>query len=306
MPQRPIQYADPAFDRVAERRTDEAWLTARLADTGSRFTFICNRKHVVVDDNTRWWTAEIAQVVAGGAAHVQSHAVLLGEVEGTAHFAIEVAEQHLDAAPLGNERRLAGLRELVGEVDSVEATALAYAGALAHWHRGHQFCPACGAPTVSTQAGHVRRCTDERCTRAQFPRTDPAVICLVIDGERALLARRTIWPAHRRSTLAGFVEPSETLEQAVQREVFEEVGVRVGRVVYRGSQPWPFPASLMLGFWAYAESVDIQVDNDEIAEASWFTRAQMRDGVRAGTLTLPQSDSISRRLVDDWLALAGQ
>ena len=301
MPQRPIQYADPAFDRVAERRTDADWLAARLSDAASRFTFISNRKHVVADEDTRWWSVDVAHAVTGGAAHVSEHAILLGEVDGIAHFAVEVHEHSLDDANVGNVRELAGVRELVGELHTTEATALAYAGALTHWHRGHQFCPVCGTATVSEQAGHVRRCRASDCGRLQFPRSDPAVICLVIDGERALLARRRVWPADRRSTIAGFVEPSETLEQAVQREVFEEVGIRVGRAVYRGSQPWPFPASLMLGFWAYAQSTDIEVDGDEIAEASWFTREEIRAQSSAGLLTLPSSDSISRRLVDDWV-----
>ena len=244
MPQRPIQYADPAFDRIAERRTDAAWLTETLGDPASRFSFVSNRKHVIVGGDTRWWPAAVAHAVAGTEAHVLKHAILLGEVDGIAHFAIEVQEQGLDGARLGEGRRLAGLRELVGELDTTEATAFVYAGVLTHWHRGHQFCPVRGAASVSEQAGHVRRCTHADCGRLQFPRSDPAVICLVIDGERVLLARRRVWPADRRSTIAGFVEPSETLEQAVQREVFEEVGIRLGRAVYRGLQPWPFPASL--------------------------------------------------------------
>ena len=255
---------------------------------------------MIVGGDTRWWPAAVADAVSGTEALVLEHAILLGEVDGIAHCAIEVQEQGLDGARLGEGRRLAGLRELVGELDTTEATALAYAGAITHWHRGHQFCPVCGAASVSEQGW---TCTQVYARgRLQFPHIDPGVICLFIDGERALLARRRAWPADRRSTIAGFVEPSETLEHAVQREVFEEVGVRVGRAVYRGTQPWPFPASLMLGFRAYAQTTDIQVDGDESAEAWWFTRGHIRERSDAGTLTLPSSDSIGRCLVDDGLA----
>jgi NAD+ diphosphatase len=160
MPQRPIQYADPAFERLAERRTDAAWLAARCNDAATQFAFLANRKHVVADAHTRWWPAEVAHAVAGGAARVTEHAILLGEVDGIAHFAIEVHEQCLDDARVGQVSELAGLRDLVGELETTEATALAYAGALTHWHRGHQFCPVCGAATASEQAGHVRRCSE--------------------------------------------------------------------------------------------------------------------------------------------------
>ena len=302
MPQPPIQYADPAFDRVAERRVDASWLARALDDEQSQFTLIASRKHVVTEMRPRWWTPSEVRAVLTDVDTLASASILLGEVDGRARFALEVPEAAL-AAAADTPPELAGLRDFVADLNSVDATALAYAGALAHWHRGHQFCPVCGTATRSEQAGHVRRCTNADCGRQQFPRTDPAVICLIIDGERALLARRRIWPANRRSTIAGFVEPSETLEQAVAREVFEEVGVRVGRVQYRGSQPWPFPQSLMLGFWAFATTTDIRVDGDEIAEATWYTRAEMRSLSAAEELILPPSDSISRRLVDDWLAL---
>ena len=179
---------------------------------------------------------------------------------------------------------------------------LAYANALVHWHRTHRYCGACGTPTTSVRGGHVRRCSDAACAREHFPRTDPAVITLVCDGDRCLLARRRDWAPGRRSTVAGFVEPGETLEHTVAREVFEEVGVRVGDVRYRGSQPWPFPQSLMLGFRATAASTEIAVDGDEIAEADWYTPGRIEADAAAGTLILPPFDSISRRLVEDWLA----
>ena len=180
------------------------------------------------------------------------------------------------------------------------AALLAYARGLVHWNQTHRFCGACGSPTASARAGHMRRCENAECGRMHFPRTDPAVIMLVIDGDRCLLARRRIWQVGRRSTVAGFVEPGETLEDAVRREVKEEVGITVGRAEYQGSQPWPFPASLMMGYRAWAEDTDITVDGDEISEADWYRREDLVTGLADGTLTLPPVDSISRWLIDCW------
>jgi NAD+ diphosphatase len=175
---------------------------------------------------------------------------------------------------------------------------------LAEWHWATRHCPRCGGRLEPRQAGHVLRCAD--CGRDQFPRSDPAVIMLVTDGEpgspdeRALLGRSPAWPAGRYSTLAGFVEPGETMEDAVRREVEEETGVRVGEVTYFGSQPWPLPASLMVGFTGRAIETTIDVDGSEIEDARWFTRQEMRAEAEAGTLVLPSGVSISRSLVESW------
>ena len=181
-----------------------------------------------------------------------------------------------------------------------------HATALAEWHRAHQHCPRCGGKLVPVDAGHVLRC--ESCERQHFPRTDPAVIMLVTDGERALLGRQAIWPEGRYSTLAGFVDPGESMEQAVIREVREEVGVEVTDVTYFGNQPWPFPSSLMIGFFARAVTTDINVDGAEIEHARWFSREEMKAEAEAGTLVLPGGISISRSLVEAWYgeSLPGQ
>jgi NAD+ diphosphatase len=169
------------------------------------------------------------------------------------------------------------------------------------WHARHRFCGVCGAPTESVEAGHVRRCTSPACGASHFPRTDPAVIMLVHDGDRALLGRQKIWPPGMYSTLAGFVEPGESLEETVAREVFEESGIRVAEVRYHSSQPWPFPASLMIGFHAAAASREIRMDQSELEDCGWFSRAELRDFGRQGK-ALPRADSIARRLIEDWLA----
>lgn len=184
------------------------------------------------------------------------------------------------------------------------AATLAYARGILFWHAGHRFCGRCGASTEPGKGGHIRLCSNPDCAAPSFPRTDPAVIMLVTDGDHCLLGRQEKWPEGMVSTLAGFVEPGETLEEAVAREVAEEAGVRVGRVTYRASQPWPFPSSLMLGFWAEAETTAIQIDTRELADARWFHRSdlhhmgEVEDG--ASGWKLPRRDSISRWLIETW------
>jgi NAD+ diphosphatase len=198
------------------------------------------------------------------------------------------------------EARFQELRAAAPMLGGPDAALLAYAKGLTHWHSRHRFCGVCGHATRSEEAGHVRRCTDPACATSHFPRTDPAVIMLVTDGERCLLGRQAAWQKGMYSTLAGFVEPGESLEEAVAREVFEEAGVRVGRVHYHSSQPWPFPASLMIGFHAEASDPRIVLDDDELTDARWFTRAQVRAPAAHG-FTIPGPDSIARRLIDDWV-----
>ncbi|WP_250447807.1 NAD(+) diphosphatase, partial [Actinotalea sp. C106] len=171
---------------------------------------------------------------------------------------------------------------------------------LAAWHPRHVHCPRCGAPTVSVLGGWVRRCTVDGSDH--YPRTDPAVIMAVTDDQdRLLLGHAPHWPERRFSTLAGYVEPGESLEAAVRREVGEEVGVVVGEVAYQGSQPWPFPASLMLAFTARATSTEIDVDGDELTEARWFTRDELVGAVGRGEVLLPTRASVARALIEDWL-----
>ena len=166
------------------------------------------------------------------------------------------------------------------------------------WHDRHRFSPLTGNATTVERGGWVQR--DPVTGTEFFPRTDPAVIMLVTDGERALLGRQAAWPPGRFSTLAGFVDPGESLEQAVAREVMEEAGVEISDVSYFGNQPWPFPSSLMVGFFARAVSTEIEVDGDELEEARWFSREEMRAEAEAGSLVLPGGISISRSLVEAW------
>jgi NAD+ diphosphatase len=184
-------------------------------------------------------------------------------------------------------------------LDARDAGLAVHAISIANWHATHPRCPRCGAPTRTASAGHSRMCDVDG--SEHYPRTDPAVIMAVVDGDdRLLLGRQSAWPEGRFSTLAGFVEPGESLEQAVRREVAEEVGLEIGDVAYLGSQPWPFPASLMLGFVAHARTTEVHRHDGEIAEARWFTRDNLIDAVRRGEVLLSPPVSIARRLIEHW------
>ena len=277
-------------DRAAERRRDEPWLSTVWASTATRVLVVADgRVHASLGPpaRLRWMAPPDAP---------EGERYLLGvDAEGVARFAV--------AAPAlpGDEGRWqeGGLRDLGALLDDEETGLLVHAVALEQWHARHRHCPRCGAATEVVEAGHVRRCP--RDGSDHYPRTDPAVIMTVVDGDgRLLLGHQASWPAGRFSALAGFVEPGESLERAVAREVLEEVGVVVADAMYLGSQPWPFPASLMLGFQARALTTDIRTDDEEITEARWFTRDELASAVASGSVRLPPRVSIARRLVEHW------
>ncbi len=289
-----LELSAAAHDRVALRRVDEVWLGERWADPRTR---------VLVVSGTRVRPRDGALVWVAPGAAPDGVRVLLGERDGATWFAV-ITDGALAQAEPGEWVPLRGLLPLLSGAALGEAPLVFHALGLAEWHWATRFCPQCGAPLASASAGHELRCA--QCGKTQFPRTDPAVIMLVTHGEpgsedeRCLLGRQAVWPEGRFSTLAGFCEPGETLEDAVRREVAEEVGIVVGEVTYFGNQPWPLPASLMLGMVGRAESTDIRVDEREIEDARWFTRTDMREQAEAGTLVLPGGVSISRSLVEHW------
>jgi NAD+ diphosphatase len=281
-----IALSGAVVDRVAHRRSDTAWLSAAWADPGTRVLVVEDGKVLVREGRG-------LVLVAPGQAP-DGDRLLLGEDGETVLFAVngplpKVAEEGI---------RPAGLRDVGLLLDDRDAGLLAHAVALANWHATHPRCARCGAPTEVAAAGYLRRCPADG--SEHFPRTDPAVIMAVIDDhDRILLGRQLAWPGRRFSILAGFVEPGESLEAAVRREVLEEVGVRVGEVSYAGSQPWPFPSSLVVGFFARAETTDI-VLGDEISEARWWRREELHAALAAGDLAVPPPLSISRRLIEGW------
>ncbi|MBD9698345.1 NAD(+) diphosphatase [Flavimobilis sp. GY10621] len=212
---------------------------------------------------------------------------------------IEGVEAPTPAEELASGRRWGALRDVGHLLDGHDAGLATAAVALAAWHARAPRCPSCGEPTVAVSSGWARRCEDEGVDH--YPRTDPAVIMAVVDAdERLLLGHAAHWPERRFSTLAGFVEAGEAAEAAVRREVLEETGVVVGRVEFRATQPWPFPASLMLGFVGHAETTTVTTDDVEVTDARWFTRDGLAADVAAGRVLLPMRSSIARALIEEW------
>lgn len=287
-------YAGPYLEREAERREDADWFHAAQQDPDTLYLVSRSTTHLLIADpepRVAFLTGAHPLI----ASLQQTRAVLLGRFKGARCVLVDLS----DAEPVDEivpSARFEELRPLASVLPYEEAALLAYARALAVWRERHQFCGRCGSPTAPRRAGHVLSCTNAACGQEAFPRIDPAIIVLITDGERALLGRQASWPPGRYSTIAGFVEPGESLEDAVAREVYEETGVRVADVRYHSSQPWPFPSSLMLGFIAEASSVDIVRHDGELEDAAWFTR----DDIAAGTPMLPTHTSISYRLIENW------
>ena len=219
------------------------------------------------------------------------------------YLAVDISSLEEDEATnkLAPWGKFADLREIGPLIGGVDGSILAYARGMMFWHSRNGFCSVCGTSTIATKGGHQRNCTKTGCASLHFPRTDPAVIMLVNDGDKVLLGRQKIWPDGLYSTLAGFVEPGETIEHAVAREVFEEAGIIVKNIIYQHSQPWPFPSSLMLGFTAKACTKSIKFNDIEIEDAQWFTREEILNFELQGKF-LPRKVSVSRRLIDDWLS----
>lgn len=281
------------MDRAAHLRQDEAWFARALADANSRIIPVWNSRSLVTGE-TRSRAAFLALGEIPDERRSLDNLILLGETDSGSVFAYEIESLAQPAVPEGT--RFEDLRLIASLMSPEEAGLLGYARAMISWRRRHRFCGTCGTKTMPAKGGHVLICTDITCRHEQFPRLDPAVIVLVSDGEHALLGRQASWPAGRYSTIAGFVEPGESLEDAVAREVLEETGIQIGGIEYHSSQPWPFPASLMLGFTAIAATHAILKRDDELEDARWFSRTEIAGGV---TL-LPPRQSISYSLIEHW------
>jgi NAD+ diphosphatase len=288
-----IRFAAIEIDRASERRDEEGWLVGLLRDPGATELLVDaeGRLLVAADDGlSPFWPALAQDEVA----------TFLGHVDGRPHFARLVETN--DSATLAEQRaaRWLDLRSLALATGAHEGSLAAYARAIVHWQQRHRFCGNCGSPNRLEHAGHRARCSNPACALEHFPRTDPAIIVIVTHGEDALLGRQSVWPARRYSTLAGFVEPGESLEDAVRREVLEEAGVRIVDCDYYASQPWPFPSSLMLGFVASAADRELRV-GQELEDARWFSPDDFLAAVAAREVLPPPPLSVSFRLIAHWL-----
>lgn len=279
-----LALARGGVDRHAEQRDDEAWLARSWGEGRTRVLSVREGIVPVEPGAPRLRTMSPADVPKG------TERLLLGtDASGITWWAARMAPEGPGA----------GLREIGADLSADEVAIATTAIALDNWHASHPRCSRCGAPTQVAQSGWVRRCPEDG--SEHYPRTDPAVIVLVLDDEdRALLGRQGRWQPTWFSTLAGFVEPGESAEAAVRREILEEAGVVVDEVAYLGSQPWPFPCSLMLGYHAWATTTDIRVDGEEIVEARWFSRAELSAACDSGDVALPPAVSIARRLIERW------
>lgn len=289
----PNPFSGLALDRAAERREDPDWL-ASAWPAGRVVVIDFEGRAATVPEAT-----ELAPVLTGELPpELADQASFLGLKGAVPWFG-------LPAAAIADDLIVAGwgwigLREAAVQLSAFDASLLAYAKALLLWQTRARFCGACGSPTVRRRAGHSARCTHDDCGLEQFPRTDAAIIVLVTNADRALIGRQAGWPPRRYSTLAGFVEPGESLEDALRREVAEESGVRVGACAYQSSQPWPFPASLMVGFRAVATDPTILL-GDELEDVRWISALELLDEVERDLLRMPLPISVSFRLLADWL-----
>ena len=292
---RPNFFAGPYIDRRADVREEATWPEVARSDPQTLYVLARDTAHLVhagPQPRIAFLRGEHPVVQAADARSL----ILLGWFEGARCVLFELGEQQPFEPPAGTS--FEELRPLSPLLPAQEAGLLAYARALTIWRRRQRYCGVCGMPTLPQRAGHVIRCTNPAEPHEFFPRLDPAIIVLVTDGERALLGRQPGWPPGRYSTIAGFVEPGESLEDAVLREVLEETGVAVHAPRYDSSQPWPFPSSLMIGFQAQAAPGSPIRIGQELEDARWFTREEIRS---EGIPLVPPSHSISYRLISTWL-----
>ncbi|KAF7777945.1 NAD+ diphosphatase [Pseudoalteromonas marina] len=301
-----LNYSDMPLDRCSNVRKDPIWLKGQLSSQ-SVWLLVKNNETLFIKN-----TPQIKFLPYEKIAQLNlTNALFLGfNTTQQGVFALDVSTiDDTTLTPIISGAEFMDIRKQGPLVDIKEGSIAALARGLCYWHATHRFCGRCGSKNHLVEAGHSRLCENERCKHPTFPRTDPAVIMVVTktfaDGiERCLLGRQAVWPTGMYSSLAGFVDPGETLEQAVAREVKEEAGIDVDDVTYVASQPWPFPSSIMLGFFAKATSEQINVDKDELDDAKWFSREDLANfgnwHDEGEHLKLPRTDSISRYLIEHW------
>jgi len=285
-------FAGAFVDRNGERRKDPDWLAEAVSSDETCFVPVWGDRCLVGGDPPRAILLSRAEISPFANA---DNVIFLGLFRNQPAFAVALSSSN--EAPFTDRGEFKDLRFIGTVLPLDEANLAAHARALVLWHSATLYCGKYGSASQPDASGNVRRCSNADCGTEIFPRTDPAIIVLVADGDRCVLGRQPSWPEGRYSTIAGFVEPGESLEDAVRREVYEETNIRVGAVHYHSSQPWPFPSALMLGFTAEAISDDIVLNDGELEDARWFTREELR----SGNVGLPFRISIARRLVDHFI-----
>ena len=295
-------YTAETLNRASHLRSNESWMNLQLRADHTVIIPVWRSRNLIINREEPKGVM-LPMSKARTLIEIDHTLVFLGLRDEVAHFAIDISHlEEENARDLLDDGEFVDLRLVGAVMDRSEASILAYARGITHWHSQHLYCGVCGSAAKIGDSGHIRKCINLSCGAVHFPRTDPAVIMLVVKDDRALLGRKEEWMEGMYSTVAGFVEPGESLEQAVTREVFEESGVKITNIRYHSSQPWPFPASLMLGFLADAVTEDLVRSEEELEDLRWFTRQELSDG-GAGIAKRPRSDSIARRLIDEWIRL---
>ncbi len=303
-----IYYNNPLLNRSSELRKDKNFLKSILDSENVNFIPMRDDENYFISEKQKikplilkrreleFYTKDINL----------DNLIFLGKINEKFYFSVNIKSKierntlKIDQGDIITDQ----LRNVIGSLTELDSSYLALAKGMTFWHEKNKFCGACGSKTKKEEAGFVLKCINKNCNQSHFPRTDPAIITLVSNKDKVLLARSSRFPQKMYSTLAGFVEPGESLELALKREVFEEVGLNVNKIQYFQSQPWPFPASLMLGFFAETEDINLNVDKDEIEDANWFDIGQLKDLTHPDIgdgFKLPRFDSIARRLVNDWI-----
>ncbi len=301
-----IPFAGNPLNRASEKRTDANWIESKRRDPSSLVLPMWRLEPFLLGSEKSNPPIELGLIPSGVAdslASAEAPCIFLGLDGDQAIFALDVSETNEPAktGPLAGLGYFRDARMAASIVSIKDAALIAQAKAMIDWHQRHGFCPRCGAPTRLVDAGYRRLCG--KCNAEHFPRVDPVVIMLAIEGDACLVGRGKLFPAGMFSALAGFVEPGETIEEAVRRELMEEASVKVGEVTYYATQPWPFPSSLMIGCFAKAESRDVQADENELAEVRWIERPVARElieGKAVDGLRVPPPIAIAHHLIRTW------
>ena len=300
-------YASSQINRHGDFRSNKGFMTKIMSDKNTKFVPVLKGKNLFrqSDENIEacFFNSEQLKTIYPNGI---DNPIFLGVANNINYVGIDLDSNNseMDLWCNKNSIILEDLRKYGPTLNDIDASFLSLNNGMTFWHKTHQFCGSCGSKNNTTEAGFVKVCSNIECGKSHFPRTDPAIITLISYKDKILLGRSPRFPEGMYSTLAGFVEPGESLEQALEREVFEEVGVKVKNIRYFNSQPWPFPASLMLGFFAEAINEDMNIDYNEIEDAHWFSIEELRSlkhPLISGGFKLPRVDSIARRLVDNWI-----